>query len=112
MKTSHILNKAADLLEIPGVWIQGSLSKNHLGEVCEKDSTDACRFCMAGAIFHICHKNKEIKSGAFSAARTVVSAYLIATGKGEGIAIFNDTKGRTVEEVVKTLREAAKEQNV
>lgn len=102
MRVSEILNKAADLLEKPGAWTQGTFASDderslHLygwepGATC---------FCVLGAAQRVCGGWKEWEDS----RQEVVSAVRKTTGAEP--QIFNDLAGQTQEKVVAALREAA-----
>jgi len=90
---AEVLEQAAELLSKPGAWTQGRLSGG-LG-------ADKC-FCALGALI-------EVSPVGFSAAEYLEKMLprVTATDAYRPLAKWNDTPGRTQEEVVAKLREAA-----
>lgn len=97
---SEILNAAADLLEQPGAWTQGTLARNETGAKVENESPAACSFCVLGAIYKVAPDNR--------AARRAIDAFEVNIGC-LGATVWNDVEGRTQAEVVAALRAAAKQ---
>lgn len=110
---SYILNKAADLLEIPGVLIQGFSATRNDGLACSAQSDKACHFCILGVLEKITGTSRDGVIN-FDLATAKLRSYITENMNFSFYTIsdYNDYPGRTVKEVVKTLREVAKEQNV
>lgn len=91
MNVADILDRAADLIEPEGAWIQGFFSNRCGGH------------CMAGAILEVADLTD------ISTLRVAVEAVLPAPPeeRAERITWWNDEPGRTQAEVVAKLREAA-----
>ena len=94
---SQILNEAADLIERTG-WCQGHYALTSDGKsVGAKDVGAAC-FCCIGAI--------KAVSPTFKDSRDAADVMVAKVGM---IHVWNDQPGRTAEEVLESLRDAAKE---
>lgn len=97
-----VLEAAADLLSKPGAWTQGAYARGK-GNRPVNSADEAARFCVLGAM-NIAAGAPKVNLDrneahiAFANA-TGIPDYLIAT--------WNDTPGRTQDEVVAKLREAA-----
>jgi hypothetical protein len=85
--TSEILNGAADLIESKG-WRQGLACNSPLGLLCVGEALD------------------EVAGDGAYIDRRITSALL---PYGSSVVEWNDTPGRTKEEVIQALRAAAKE---
>jgi hypothetical protein len=83
--TAKILNKAADLIDLHG-WCQGEMQSNQ-----------GC-YCVLGAI------NAVTRTPLRDPARDAVREEIF----GASISSWNDQKGRTVDQVTTTLRNAAR----
>ena len=100
---ADILDRAADLIEPEGRWMQGDLGRDAHGEridVCERLGDAVC-FCMEGAIEYVARRHGMRPHEAFEAVKPV-----IANGTA-ALFYWNDRKGRTQTEVVAALRQAA-----
>lgn len=87
-----VLHAAADLLEKPGAWTQGDYCRNG-------------GMCVAGAL-NVASGFRSDNGTATDAGRAFAAA--LGLSRPEGIAPWNDAPGRTQEEVVAALREAAR----
>jgi hypothetical protein len=96
---SNILNAAADLLAKPNGWCQGTLARDANGTPVEPESLEACSFCAIGAI------EKIAPSGTYHAQRARYKLSKVLPDMA--ISFFNDTKGRTQDDVVAAFRKAA-----
>ncbi|WP_374387179.1 hypothetical protein [Brevundimonas sp.] len=94
----EILNAAADLLEKPGAWTQGTSYAGPNGEWRNGGEPDVTCRCTVGAINEICRWN-------FDAAIPVFQVF--ETHIGQDTAKWNDNAYRTQAEVVAALRQAA-----
>lgn len=110
MLVSEILDKAADLIEPEGAWTRGTLARDNRGlDVAAEDANATC-WCAAGALQHsIGGSWSDDGIGVYHAAREAV---LLAVGltDSDRLANWNDTPGRTQQEVVTALREAARKE--
>lgn len=108
MLPSEILTRAADLIAPENAWAQGDLAFNQYGEFVYPDSTDACRWCAAGAI-----DASAEEGGALAAKRELIRFLGLPTVAKDdayperAIGIWNDNIHRTQPEVVSALRAAA-----
>jgi hypothetical protein len=89
MNTADILERAADLIEPKGAWMQGGLRRFH-------DDRPIC-WCAVGAIYHVAKTPDEALT-----VRGALGALL-----DQSVPEWNDAPGRTQAEVVAKLREAA-----
>jgi hypothetical protein len=96
---ADVLDAAADLLEKPGAWTTRTCARDRQGNTTGWDEDDAECFCALGAIF-------RAGKGDVSGADDFFGKALGGLGWGS-IAPFNDAPGRTQDEVVAKLREAA-----
>jgi hypothetical protein len=101
MKVSDVLDKAADLIEPEGRWLQGPWAVDADGNEVNPRDEAACAFCASGAL-------ERIAGGCwdhplYRAARDVVDPLTLE----ESLVCFNDLTSRTQPEVVAKLREAA-----
>jgi hypothetical protein len=100
---NDILNRAADLLEQPNAWCQGSIARDANGErVALTLEPKACSWCIIGAVSKATGFEKT-PDGIFERIRNT------AVGENEYISIggWNDAPERTQAEVVAVLRKAA-----
>lgn len=95
---ADILNAAADLIERVG-WTQDQWARTADGSTAQQDGSDAACFCLWGAVQHVCGNDDSQTDDALAVFRA-------ATGIQTYIE-WNDTKGRTREEVVAALRQSA-----
>ena len=98
---SAVLLAAADLIERTG-WTQGSPAADEQGYPVRSHSAAACRFCVAEAIRRACpgYPNDNLDIAAMNLLERHLSTL--------DIPAWNDAPGRTKEEVVAALREAAR----
>jgi hypothetical protein len=104
MNISDVLDRAADLIEPEGRWVQGPFAADAKGrEIFEREKgpiyPGATCFCIAGAINKVLgrrnrHSRMDVKA--------VLSSCI-----GANFIDFNEAPGRTQPEVVAKLREAA-----
>lgn len=85
-------------------WTQGSLARNSKGMLRSPDDPDAICWCMIGAICKVTTNNAEVM-------RFLQCTHNALKKRGipSAIAAYNDTVGRTKEEVIEVLEEAEKE---
>lgn len=99
MTVSEVLNAAADLLEKPGAWTQGSFARTASGKSESPFSPAASCFCLRGAL---CLVTRRPLFAAMDAERKALGFSTDAA-----MAHWNDKADRTQAEVVARLREAA-----
>ena len=92
------LNAAADLIEPEGRWIQGDFARGKTGRQVDPCGRAAVCWCMSGAINRVTGKDYQLHNEA---------VYLLSAIMLEDRFEFNDAPGRTQQEVVAKLREAA-----
>jgi hypothetical protein len=93
--------KAYELIEQNG-WCQGEAARNDEGRYVATLSDSATQFCALGAIYRVygnCQADKMYKE--FAKAMNFLD-----TDYSSEIVRWNDTQGRTKEEVVEALRRA------
>jgi hypothetical protein len=96
LKASEVLERAADLIEPAGAWIQGNWARDAMQRVPETiDGTATC-WCLYGATRQTARNSRWEDLTRF--IRPIVG--------GEPIS-WNDEPGRTQAEVVAALRKAA-----
>jgi hypothetical protein len=95
---AEILERAADLIEPEGAWVQGAFKRLREGS-----GVSYC-YCAAGALIEVASSDS-----AYDEARRFLNAQLPRPSDPEDSAViaFNDADGRTQAEVVAALREAA-----
>lgn len=98
---ADVLDAAADLLEKPGAWTQGAYARGKTGRKVTTRRAAVC-FCAIGAM--------SVAAGCDPAVEGEPWEADVALRKAIGdtqIADWNDTPGRTQDEVVAALRAAA-----
>lgn len=95
---AEILNKAADLIERPGAWTQGTSYRGPNEEWRSGGEADVVCRCAAGAINEVCGWSFDAALPAFKAFEAHI---------GGDTAQWNDSACRTQAEVVAALRAAA-----
>jgi len=103
MILSDIFDRAADVIEPDGAWIQGRAAAGADIETIEPRDPRACRWCVLGAILKVMGR----KEAGFDAAVITMARHV--RGK---VHQWNDTEGRTQAEVVATLRALASAERV
>jgi hypothetical protein len=100
---ADVLDAAADLIAAPGAWTQfpsvyerGS-ARDADGKAFYAPSRKAVCWCIYGAISQIAGTDRDLS---YKASRAIET-------DSEGVSSWNDALGRTQEEVVAKLREAA-----
>lgn len=106
----RILLAAADLIEPPGRWTQGAEARDADGEDADSllaSSGPPVCWCALGALWHVARPRDSTQPR--RAAHVTFDAAVVALQSvtGEPVVPWNDTKGRTQEEVVRALRRAA-----
>lgn len=97
LKPSEILERAGDLLAMPGAWTQGECARDSRGKGVSSDDTDAVCWCSIGALA------REMQGpSSLQAMRYIRNA--IGDSK---ITFWNDNGSRTQSEVVAAFRKAA-----
>lgn len=86
--------KAWELLSKPGAWTQGYFARNSNEEMRNSRDEDACCWCAMGGISR-CYSGPEWAS----------AVNRLSDAVGGHIPKWNDTPGRTQEEVVALLKE-------
>lgn len=105
MEVSEVLNKAADLLEKPGAWMQEDYCD--AGGYRAKELQRASCWCIAGAIGAVADMDGP---EAEEWANKVLGPLIPGVEEGypvTGIPGWNDKPNRTQAEVVEALRQAA-----
>jgi hypothetical protein len=104
LKPSDVLSKAADLIEPPGAWTQGTWARDDTGATDPVEG--AVCWCAYGAIYQVCGTWHSSECNA--AMRILARALRIPQTDAMGsIGLWNDQSARTQAEVVKALRAAA-----
>jgi hypothetical protein len=102
MKPSEILRKAAERIATPDTWAQGDVAFNEDGEVVGAKSSDACRWCMAGALI------AEGSDPMLAPEDTYLDRVLgVGPNVKWGYVEWQDIMGRQHSEVVEALLKAA-----
>lgn len=98
MLVSDVLEKAAELIEPEGAWIQGRSARSTIGTDVPPTHYAACSWCASGAM------SKAIGSEvAADDARNFMNKFL-----RRKVWTWNDSNGRQQSEVVAKLRSAAR----
>lgn len=97
------LNDAADLIEKTG-WTIDACARNAEGKDVKSNAPDACAFCVSGALRRVTCETRSRPGQRYLAAANMFTRF-VGT---ESIAEWNDEGGRTKDEVIKALREAAR----
>lgn len=104
--TPDVLERAADLIEPEGAWIQGGFGLNEEGVVTQslhELADDSTCFCAMGAVSHVAGGPHKF-DWAMIEPLVVVAGLEAATS----VTTWNDAPERTQSEVVAALRGAAK----
>lgn len=80
-------------------WIQGNYAVNKLDEVVGPTDNTACKFCILGIVHNIAPENVHLIRNLL--ANWFTTHYMLSH------ILFNDTPGRTKEEVIAALWECA-----
>lgn len=97
-----VLRKAAELIEKFG-WTQGTLARAEMGNPCGELSPFATCFCAIGAVRRATHLVAGSSREVFHRA---IGLFCDAV-ETNNVPRWNDTAGRTKEEVIDALRRAA-----
>ena len=103
---TNILRAAANLLDRPGAWTQGTDARDATETSCEPRADDAVSWCAAGAIMRVA----EDGDGVYVDARARLRETLVRAEHECLIGLWNDKRGRTQSQVVAMLRRAAEEE--
>jgi hypothetical protein len=95
LSAADVLERAADLLSMPGAWTQGESARNRSGEQVPPDSDAAVCWCLDGAYERV---GGQWGDRGWSALSKVIRS---------GPISWNDSPRRTQAQVVAKLREAA-----
>jgi hypothetical protein len=109
VNVAEILNKAADLIEKPGAWIQDAFSRDEHGFAEQGNGRWAAHpvcFCALGAIAQAAGMPDPEWAWATDAAKALES--FVTEHRFCSVTDWNDAPERTQAEVVAALREAAK----
>lgn len=100
-EASSVLSAAADIIEKPGAWTQRAYARDAKGEwVRPTSSPAAVSFCLMGAV-------ERVMGNSYGAPYRAIARGFDAV-YDTGPADYNDTRGRTQEEVVAAARRVAK----
>lgn len=100
---ADILDRAADLIEPEGAWVQGPFARDAAGnDLFDGRDEGACAWCICGAVEAATRdcRDLEFKAQHFLASLFDDDSYLPQIA-------WNEEEGRTQTEVVAKLREAA-----
>ena len=97
LATRDVAAKAADLLEEGESWTQGVEALDRKGEACSPEHRHAMAWSATGAIKREAHEAWDDLAGG--------KALELANKLAGGLEDFNDSSGRTREEVVGLLRQ-------
>ncbi|MFA7295681.1 MAG: hypothetical protein WC211_00675 [Dehalococcoidia bacterium] len=107
LSAAQILRAAAEIVERPGAWIQGVAARDVdgvcVGLVRDIRTLGVC-FCAQGAMWAVTG-DAEAAGDAEEALRKAIPAS--TPGGYRSIALWNDTPGRTADEVATAMRRAA-----
>jgi hypothetical protein len=110
LTVADVLERAADLIEPEGAWIQRNYYSRQDGKWCH-GWRDADCFCLVGALTAAArvHTPSTVEKGPIAdTIKSVLPVESLRDDKGrEGIFVWNDAPERTQAEVVSKLREAA-----
>jgi len=100
LSVAEYLDEVAAFLAVPNQWTQHSMARDQHNFHVPIDSQEATCWCLAGAL---------TKNGLNRSEPSIAIAYEAVTRvlNGRPIVQFNDTKGRTQDEVVAKVRKAA-----
>ena len=106
MNTKAILTRAKELIEQG--WTQKTSARNSNGKIRSAYDSDACQFCMIGAIdraaFELTSGSLQRTTVAREAVDQLHSRLMMDTyGKSVSVAMFNDATGRTKREVLEAF---------
>jgi hypothetical protein len=101
--SNETLKKAAALIENPDAWTQGVVARDADNAPTQPDSTDACRWCLIGAVVKAADGNIPALRAAVTCLHSAMKQKTAL--KRARIGNFNDS--HTHAEVLELLREAA-----
>ena len=100
--SEQILTEAYALIERG--WVQGWDARNRYGKMVQALTPDACAWCLTGALTkaatHL-HLREEDRQRAYE-----LVAAALPTGESRFVVVFNDSPGRTKEQVLAVLDDA------
>ena len=111
---AQVLHEARAILDDPDRWVQTYLTRNAYGEGCEYLASDACAWCLVGAIQQAGQDlvnlgpdpdDREVSGALYNAtmaAQDIADDYIVAAGY-QNAAAFNDAEGRTHAEVLSMM---------
>lgn len=113
MKPSGILQRIRDRITPPGSWTQGLAACDRYGQRADVTSDNACSWCSTGAIWceiFTLEANKIIPhQHTNDVVQRMVFDYVcdaVEKKYGTTVVVFNDTAGRTQQEVLAMFDEA------
>jgi hypothetical protein len=101
MKTSEILMKALDIIDVPGQWTKGAMAKDMMGNEVFPDDTNACKWCSIGALGSI-FVGGELFTTEHNSARSILksSAKFVY---GTSISSLNDASKTPFDEEISEM---------
>lgn len=114
-----VLVKARDILAKPGAWTQNAEARDVHNNQVQVGSTDAVCFCVVGGLWqaatiiereaHVYNWGPHVKY-----ARVLLEEYVCSgqPNKASALVLWNDTVGRTQQDVVNVLDEVIVQQRV
>ena len=108
MSAAEILNRAADIVSQPGAWTQGRTARDKDGAAVASHTPEAVCFCAIGAINRAAFEASTDWAGSDLAYAMLSRQLRSDMPEALGVATWNDTPGRTQDEVANLLRRAAK----
>lgn len=101
MKTSELLRKAADEIRRRG-WYQGDY-----GSDLSDEGAFTCAVCALGAVNAAAHNGDPWSGMIFSHTQRAGAVFALEAVVGTTVPFWNDSPGRTVEEVLDVFERAA-----
>jgi len=102
MTRNEYIEKVINLLKTKG-WTQGAYARDADGDVVTTVSNHAACYCLQGAMDYVCMSANDTEANdVFDAYREVKNSLIYKNG--EGIVGYNDTPGRTKEQVIDLLK--------
>lgn len=98
MKTSEILDRAADLITPEGAWCQGAMQRS--------DGDGLMSYCALGAMYEVRERTPDPGQGDDDSA-THALVHFLGLVRGSYVASWNDAPARKQAEVVAALHGAA-----
>lgn len=96
MTTKEILQKARDLLAMPGGWGPGGYAFDAGGNIVKPNSQNACRFCALGAVYHVMDMEGPGAAGRPEPLKVLYKAY----GQDDGLVCGLNDAADTVEPIL------------